>query len=248
MSRVFRLLALLVIAALPVLAEDGGRRMLDDAEAVTYRGVGRVNVAGTRFCTGALVSETLVLTAAHCLYHPRTHAPVPLAEMRFVAGKRRDAFAALRGVVRAAVPVDFVYDGTPRFDSLRRDIALLELDAPVTDAEAPAFAIGPAPPAEALAAIISYARDRREAASVQESCGVAALIGEVAALDCGVNLGASGSPVFRQDDGRVVWAVVSSTGTLADGAPVTLAVRVAPEMEGLRARLSETLPAAGGMP
>ena len=46
--------------------------MLEAEEAVALRGVGRLNVAGTRFCTATLISETVIVTAAHCLFDPRT--------------------------------------------------------------------------------------------------------------------------------------------------------------------------------
>jgi hypothetical protein len=242
MQRLVALLLILGALAGPAAVADDRRRLGDD-EAAAFRGVGRLNVAGRRFCTAALVSDRLAVTAAHCLYHPRTHRPVPLAELRFVAGQLRDEFAALRRVVRAAVPADFVFDGEPSFDSVRRDIALLELDAAVTPEEAPAFPPGEAPGPDALIEIVSYGRDRAQAPSIQDACRIGALIGEVAALDCGVNLGGSGAPVFAEAKAqRFLWAVVSSTGTLAAGGEVTLAVRVAPELAALEAALAEALP------
>ncbi len=63
------LTGLAVGAALPASAlELDLRRMLNGAGHVPWRGVGRVNIATTRttaMCTGTLISEDLVLTAAH---------------------------------------------------------------------------------------------------------------------------------------------------------------------------------------
>ena len=247
------LLLALCLTALPLAtpADDGRvRRMLGEAEAADFRGVGRLNVAGRRFCTAALVSDRLAVTAAHCLYHPHTLRPVPLSELRFVAGLRREKYAALRGVARAAVSPDFVYDGKPSFDNLRRDVALLELDAAIPEAEALSFRPGPMPEEGTVSEIVSYARDRAQAASIQDGCRVVARMEMVVALDCGVNLGASGAPVLAVGrTGRELWAVVSSTGAMVSGDEVTLAVLVASELVALELALDREVPVSvGAMP
>ena len=65
------------------------RRPLGDEEGRAFLAVGRLNVAGRRFCTATLIEPAVIVTAAHCLFHPRTRARVPLAEFRFAAGYRR---------------------------------------------------------------------------------------------------------------------------------------------------------------
>lgn len=210
--------------------------MLEADEAAAFRGVGRLNVAGTRFCTATLVSRTLVVTAAHCLFNPRTRARVPLDEFRFVAGLRLGETAAVRRVARAAVHPDFAFEGLASQEGVRADLALLELARPIPHADATAFETGPLGP-EPLA-IVSYARDRAQAPSIEEPCGLSAVFEGVAAIDCGVNFGASGAPVF-QGDGRTLVAVVSAMGSvLATEAPVTLVVPVAPWMDLLAADLA----------
>lgn len=230
-------------AAATAAAEGREPRRLDAAEAAAFRAVGRLDVGGRRFCSAALVSETLVVTAAHCLYHPRSLAPVPIGDITFTAGRYGDEAAAERGATRIAVPPDYVFDGSPRFEHLRRDIALIELSEPVPADIAPLWPVGQTPAPDAVIEIVSYARGRSRRPSLQDGCRINAVIGQVAALDCGVNLGASGAPIFALGKtGRELWGVLSSTGTIVGGGEVTLVVRVAPEVAALEAALAPEVP------
>lgn len=233
------LLALLAACAGAAMAEEPARRLLSAEDAAAYRGVGRVNIAGSRFCTGTLIAPDEVLTAAHCLYHPETRQVVPASEIRFVAGLRIGTMAAVRRVVRAVAHPDFAFEGMADPDGVQADLALLRLGAPIPAAAAAAFEAG-ALGAGALS-IVSYARDRPQAPSREAPCGVLSRFGDVVALDCAVTYGASGAPVLQGagDDLRVV-AVVSAMGrTLADGTPrdVTLAALAGPSIARLRAML-----------
>lgn len=234
------LLALAATAISEGASADGDeRRMLGDAEALDYRGVGRLNIAGARFCTATMISDRLILTAAHCLFHPVTLRPVPLDALRFVAGLRRDAEAAVRDVVRAATLPGHVIGAEADYAQVRLDLALLELAEPVLDAAAAAFPVAPWD-ADGALAIVSYARDRAHVASIQEACPVRATADGVAVLDCPVTFGASGAPVLRTRDGETrLIAVVSAMGRDLEGDDVALSVIAAPRLEALQAALDD---------
>jgi V8-like Glu-specific endopeptidase len=214
--------------------------MLSTEEAVAFHGVGRLNVAGTRFCTATLISEEVIATAAHCLFHPRSRERVPLSEFRFVAGLRMGKAAAVRRVARAALHPDFTFEGLASREGVAADLALLELAEPVPAEDAPAFAPGALGQDGAPIAIVSYARDRAQAPSIEAPCEVVVTFAGVTALDCAVNYGASGAPVLQggEADRRLV-AVVSAMGSVvATADEVTLAVLVGPWIEPLLAALA----------
>jgi protease YdgD len=226
-------LALAVVGGAAPAQDAPARRLLTADEAVPFRGVGRVNVAGTRFCTGTLVAPDEVLTAAHCLFHPQTRAMVPPEELRFVAGLNVGTRAAVRKVVRAVPHPRFVFEGAADPAGVQADLALLVLAAPVGPrAAAPlgVAALGPGP-----VAIVSYARDRSQAPSIEAPCGVISRFGDAAALACAVTYGVSGAPVLQgTGPGMRVVAVVSAMGRTSEGRDVALSALVAPSLALLR--------------
>ena len=121
------------------------RRMLTATEHVPWRGVGRVNVAGLRdrsMCTGTLVAEDLVITAAHCVISPRTGKVQPVNDVYFVAGWRRGQKVASRRAIEITTHPGYAYAQNPGFDEIGADLALIRLDAPIPVAQAPFFAVG----------------------------------------------------------------------------------------------------------
>lgn len=99
-----------------------------------WNAIGRVNVPHG-FCTGTLVGPAEVLTAAHCLRHPRQGRIYAPDEVHFVAGWRRGAWVAHARATafRTAPDLAFGSDGLPtRLEAdwavLRLERALLDLD------------------------------------------------------------------------------------------------------------------------
>lgn len=229
-------LVLALVLSAGMLAEAApGRRMLSADEAVPFRAVGRVNIAGARFCTGTLIAPDQVLTAAHCLYHPRTGALVPPKEIRFVAGLRIDRKAAQRRVVRAVPDPDFSF-GRAGPSGVQSDLAVLYLAVPIPAKAAVPFGTGPL--GRGPLAIVSYGRDRPQAPSIEAPCGVISPYGGGLAVDCAVTEGVSGAPVLQGEGAaRRVVAVVSAMGRTVGGGggrDVALAARVEPALDRLR--------------
>nr|WP_223163084.1 trypsin-like peptidase domain-containing protein [Roseivivax sediminis] len=199
--------------------------------------VGRIEIEGRAFCTGALIAPDLVLTAAHCLYDAETGAQVPAEHMQFRAGWRSGRAAAYRYVRRALHLPDFVYTAPSDAHRVRHDVALLELQHPIRNTRIVPFATDRRPDAGDRIGVVSYAHDRPEAPSLQEMCEVIARQEGVVVMSCTVDFGSSGSPVFSfaSGDPRIV-SVVSAKAE-AGGAPVSLGIGLDGPVEQLRAEL-----------
>jgi V8-like Glu-specific endopeptidase len=241
------LVALLLLPA-AATAEAAERRMLDAEEAARFEGVGRLNIAGSRFCTATLVAPDVIVTAAHCLFHPLTGARVADGELRFVAGYRIRDRAALRRVTRTVVDPGYTFESRATYAGVGADLALGRLDRPVPEAVVP-FATAALADRGPLA-IVSYGQDRPHAPSIEAPCGIVERTDPVLALDCAVTYGASGSPLFQGAPGqgeagdlRLV-GVVSAMGRLIRPAVDVTFARTFARLPDALAPLLATLDAA----
>ncbi|HUS53062.1 MAG TPA: trypsin-like serine protease [Thermohalobaculum sp.] len=217
------MLFLLVLAALlgapplPAAALELDRlRMLTTAEHVPWRGVGRVNIGNTReisMCTGTLIAEDLVLTAAHCVVSSQTGQAYRPNLVHFVAGWRRGQ--KVGHSVASAITVHPAYTSSEdmNFDRIAVDLAVIRLAKPISQEKAPFFGLSPVPVIGTPVTLVSYRRDRAHALTKQEGCEITGIRDAVMAMNCSVTFGASGSPVFVSsgDKMRLV-AVISAMG------------------------------------
>jgi protease YdgD len=208
------ILPALVLAGAAAAQEAPERRMLGAEEAAAFTAVGRLNVAGTWFCTATLVERDVIVTAAHCLHNPLTGARIRDSELRFVAGYRLGQGAAVRRIAQTLADPAFDFAARATYAGVGADLAVALLQRPVPRAVTP-FPTAPRPGGTGPLSIVSYAQDRREAPSIEAPCGVVETAGPVVALDCAVTYGASGSPIFEgEGEGRRLVGVVSAMGRL----------------------------------
>jgi protease YdgD len=253
MMRLFALLALCL--ALPAAAQESRLRSLqtsDDGRG--WSAVGRIDLGTGGFCTGTLIADDLVLTAAHCLFNRETKALIDPATIRFLAGWRNGRAEAYRGVTRALAHPDYAYGEADPLLRVGFDIALLRLDQPIRLPSIIPFGIGIEPGVGSEVGIVSYAKDRSEAPSLQEVCHVMGGRSDLLVLTCSVDFGASGAPVLALRDGVMRIVSVVSAKAEVDGNPVALAVpleipltRLRDEMlAGARAPLTGVRVLSGG--
>lgn len=206
----------LAVLAVPTTAQNTGLRQLETRDDTRgWEAVGRLNLGETSFCTGALIAPQIVLTAAHCLYDKATGRLHDTREIEFLAGWRNGRAEAYRGVRRAIAHPKYVFDGAEQLDRVAHDLALIELDQPIRLPSIKPFETGRSPGFNESVGVVSYARDRSEAPSLEEVCQVLGLQPGILVLSCNVDFGSSGAPVFAVRDGvaRVV-SVVSAKGEL----------------------------------
>lgn len=220
------------------VAQDARLKRLDNGDdAKAWEAVGRLDINGKGFCTGALIAPKLVLTAAHCLYDTDSGKRINKGHIEFLAGWRNGRAGAYRDVSRVVVHPDYSYDEALSSNRVRNDLALLELEQPIRNNAIKPFKTAARPRTGDRVGVVSYAKDRSEAPSLQEVCEVLARQDGVLITSCSVDFGSSGAPIFVIENGEAQIVSVVSAKAEVNGEEVSLGTALGQPLAELQSEL-----------
>jgi protease YdgD len=201
------------------MAED--RRVIVDPKDPPWAAIVKVQTNTGSRCTGALIGPSTVITAAHCLYNPRTRDFLQPVSLHVLGGYERGGYRWHRLVSRFEIGEGWK-SGTK---AATADWARLQLAGEVPSTIAPLPVAERIPTPGTQVSLAGYNQDRAQLLLADLACHVLRTImerngGTLIVHDCAGTHGTSGAPLLVRHAGG--WAVLGIN--VAAGRHANLAV------------------------
>ena len=217
------------------------KRKATDSSVHPWRTIGRVNIGGTAHCSGSLVADNIVLTAAHCLYSKQLGKMVPANMVHFLAGYSHGEYLAHSKVIAYETGRDNIGAVAKDLQNAPYDWALLILQDPIGQQigalpihdgfqiyakDDAVFHQGGVKLSTQGVAVAGYPMDRSHVLSLEKDCAIKNMFsgGTVLVIDCTALPGDSGGPILQIIDGKWVLIGLQTAAIQNDKGRFTLGV------------------------
>jgi protease YdgD len=199
-----------------------------DPDGVPWRAVGKLQAASTNFrvlCTGTLVGPSTVLTAAHCVYNPRTQRNFLPGSLHFLIGYDGGLYAEHAVGVKVAIGVGYAPDRP--IETIGSDWALVSLDTKLPSADRVLPIISDTPEVGSTVMLGGYQQDHPLVLMADTECRIVGHLVDASGRlllrhNCAGTRGVSGAPLLIEKGGK--WHVAGVDVAAETGVASGLAV------------------------